>query len=352
MSGVALIDHARLKAFLASAFRSAGMAEPDALAVADILVWAELRGVESHGVERVPRYLTLLKGGHMQAAAKPAVQDVAGAAFRVDAKKAMGPVAMMRAIEEAIPRARANGIALGIVANATHTGAIGYYAEKAAQRGFAAIVMAAGMPLMAWPGTKAPSISTSPVAIAVPGGPEGVMVFDMSTAIAASGRLRKAMLDKTPIPEGWALDDQGKPATDPAKAVTSLPVGGAKGAGLSLMIEVLAGILGGTPIIAPMAQPGAPKPHSANGLIILIDIAKFRPLADFVSDVDSLVSVIKGLPRFEDAEPVRMPGERGAAELRTRSAKGIPINARLAGTLAKLGAERGLDVPDALKEFA
>ncbi len=352
MASDALIDHRELALYVSSIFQAEGMNPADAAVVADILVWADLRGVESHGVERVPRYVATMHRSEMQPKADPEVQEVAGSAFRIDGKKAMGPVGMMRALEAAEPRARANGIAMGIIANTTHTGAIGYYAEWAAKRGLAAIVMAAGMPLMAWPGTKVPSISTSPIAIGVPGGPDGVMVFDMSTAIAASGRLRKAMLDKKPIPEGWALDAEGKPATDPAKAVTSLPVGEAKGAGLSLMIEILAGVLGGTPIVAPMAQPGAPKPHSANGMIILIDVAKFRPVSDVAGDVDMLASAIKSLARIDGAEPVRMPGERGSAELRQRQAKGIPLNARLAGTLAKMGTERGLAIPDALEGFA
>lgn len=351
MSQAALVDHAQLKDFIAALFRTEGVAAADAEIVADILVWAELRGVESHGVERAPRYLTLLKGGQMRAAAAVRVEEVAGAAFRIDAQKAMGPVAMMRALEEAEPRARVAGVALGVVAKATHTGAIGYYAEWAARRGLAAVVMAAGMPLMAWPGTKQPSISTSPIAIGVPGGPDGAIIFDMSTAIAGSGKLTRAALDKTPIPEGWALDADGNPTTDAAKAVTSLPVGGAKGAGLSLMIEILAGVLGGAPIVAPMARPGAARPHSANGLVILIDIAKFRALGDFSGDVASLVTVIKSLPRFENAEPVRMPGERGAAELRARLAHGIPINRRLAATLCQIAAERGVDAPLALQDL-
>lgn len=352
MAKDALIDRAQLIDFVAAIFQSEGMRPADARTVADILVWADLRGVESHGVERVPRYAALLKGGQMQAAAEPELQAVAGSAFRIDSRKSMGPVAMIKALEEAEPRARANGVALGIVANSTHTGAIGYYAEWAAKRGLAAIVICAGMPLMAWPGTKVPSVSTSPIAIGVPGGPDGVMVFDMSTAIAASGRLRKALADNTPIPEGWALDAEGNPATDPAKAVTSLPVGGVKGAGLSLMIEILCGVLGGVPVVAPMAQPGAKKPHSANGMVILIDIGKFRPLGDFTGDVDILANTMKSLAHYEDAELVRMPGERGNAEMRRRLAEGIPVNARLAGALVKMANERKIDVPEAFKPFA
>ena len=343
-----LIDHAALRAYVAAIYRADGMAAGDADIVADILVWADLRGVESHGVERVPRYINIVQRGEMHPGASPVVEEIAGSAFRVDGRKSFGPVAMMRALEAAEPRARLNGIAMGIVANSAHTGAIGYYAEWAAKRNLAAIIIAAGMPLMAWPGTKAPSVSTSPIAIGVPGGPDGVLVFDMSTAIAASGRLRKATLDKKPIPEGWALDEHGNPATEPGKAVTSLPIGGAKGAGLSLMIELLTGVLGGTPIVGPMARPGAKRPHSANGMVILIDIAKFRPLSDFAADVDLVVDTIKALPRFADAEPVRMPGERGNAELRRRMAEGVPLTRRLAASLAKLGEERKIAVPEAL----
>ncbi len=347
MSESALIDHAELTDFVTAIFQAEGMSQPDARCVAGILVWAELRVVESHGIERVPRYASLMKSGQMEASATPVLQEIAPAAVRIDGQKAMGPVAMMMALEACEPRARTCGIAMGIVNNSTHTGAIGYYAEWAAKRGFAAIVMAGGMPLMAWPGTKVASISTSPVAIGVPGGPDGELVFDMATAIAGSGKLAKAKADKKPLPEGWALDAEGNPATDPDKAVTSLPVGGPKGAGLSLMLEILCGVLGGTPIVGPMSQPGAPRPHSANGLVILIDIAKFRPVGDFSADVDLVANAIKGLPRFADAEPVRMPGERGNAQLRARKEKGIPVNARLAASLAKMAAERKVAIPAA-----
>ena len=341
-----------LRTYVAHLFTAAGLPPADAGTVADVLCWADLRGVELHGVERVPRYIELLAQGVMDAAAKPLVRDVAGAAFAIDARKAPGQVAMMLAMREAERRARQSGVALGLVNRTTHTGAIGYYAEWGARRGFASIVLAAGMPLMAYPGTSAPSISTSPVAIGVPGGASGAIVLDMSTAIAASGRLRKAQLDRQPIPEGWALDAQGRPTTDPAAASVSLPVGGAKGAGLSLMIEILASVLGGAPVVAKQAPAGARKHHTANGLVLLIDIARFRPVQDFVADVDELAGVLKALPRLVGAGDVRMPGERGDAEFRRRSRDGIPLGARLARSLVGLGAELKVETPLALASIA
>jgi ureidoglycolate dehydrogenase (NAD+) len=343
-----LVSHGELSRFVASLFEAGGMTKAHAAMVAEVLCWAEFRGVESHGVERIPRYLDLLANGQMNAGADPHIRDVAGAAFAIDADKASGLVAMTLAADEAEKRAREFGVAMGIVNRTTHTGAIGYYADRAARRGFAAIVMAAGMPLMAYPGTSVPSISTSPLAIGVPGGPSGAMVLDMSTAIASNGRLKKALLDKKPIPEGWALDAAGNSATDPAKATVSMPVGGAKGAGLSMMIEVLASILGAAPVVAEQAPVGARRVHAANGLIILIDIGKFRDVTGFAGDVDTLVEVIKSLPRFADAEPVRMPGERGAGEFEQRMAKGTPLNARLRASLVACAQKLGVQPPENL----
>ena len=229
MADVIPVPYDTLHRFVAAIFEAAGMAKEHAAKVADVLCWAEFRGVESHGVERIPRYLDLIANGQMNAAASLHIRDVAGAAFAVDADKASGLVAMSIAADEAEKRARAFGVSMGLVNRTTHTGAIGYFADRAARRGFAAIVMAAGMPLMAYPGTKVPSISTSPLAIGVPGGPSGAMVLDMSTAIASNGRLKKAIADKQPIPEGWALDEDGNPVTDPAKASVSQPNAGSFG---------------------------------------------------------------------------------------------------------------------------
>jgi ureidoglycolate dehydrogenase (NAD+) len=339
------VSHDALKTLVTDMFAAAAMTREHAEMVADVLCWAEFRGVESHGVERIPRYLDLLANGQMNARADIKVRDVAGAAFAIEADKASGLVAMTIAADEAEQRSREFGVAMGLVNRTTHTGAIGYFADRAARRGFAAIVMAAGMPLMAYPGTKVPSISTSPLAIGVPGGPSGAMVLDMSTAIASNGRLKKAIADKQPIPEGWALDEDGNPVTDPAKATVSMPVGGAKGAGLSMMIEILSSVLGASPITSVQAPVGAKRTHTANGLIIMIDISRFRDVTGFTCDVVDLVSVLKSLPRFADAEPVRMPGERGAADYATRMEKGTPLNARLRGALAARAEKLGVKVP-------
>ncbi|MDB5648481.1 MAG: malate/L-lactate dehydrogenase, partial [Hyphomicrobiales bacterium] len=190
-AGVTL-SHLDLAGFVAQLFIARGMGAKDAEAVADVLVWADMRGTASHGVSRVPHYLGMIDKGQLDPAAVPDIRVDLGAVFSLDARMSAGPAAMMQALAGAQTRARAFGIGMALVGRTTHAGAIGYYAEKAAQQGFAAIVLAAGPPIMAYHGARVPSVSTAPIAIAVPGGPGGVILLDMASSIVSNGRLKQA----------------------------------------------------------------------------------------------------------------------------------------------------------------
>jgi ureidoglycolate dehydrogenase (NAD+) len=338
-----------LAAFVASVFIARGMAAHDAALIADVLVWADLRGVDSHGVERLPSYLAIIERGEMNLTAKPVLQDVAPALFRIDSDRAAGPVPMMMAMEEVAMRARMFGVATGVVCRSAHTGAIGYYAQWAARRGFATIVMGSGPPLMAYHGARVASLSTSPLAIAVPGGPDGVLTLDMASAVAAAGKLKQAQREGKPIPEGWALDKAGAPTTDPAAAAIALPIGGPKGAGLGLMFECLTSVLAGAPLLAAMVGPGKKPFHMQSETVIAIDVARFREgelaAEDYAADVDTLAEVIHALPRADAAEAIRLPGERGEAEARRRAADGVPLSPRLRDQLVEIGAAHGVEPP-------
>jgi ureidoglycolate dehydrogenase (NAD+) len=169
-------------------------------------------------------------------------------------------------------------------------------------------------------------------------------VLDMATAVAASGKLRQAIDEGRPIPEGWALDSAGNPTTDPAKAEISLPLGGPKGAGLALMFECLTGILAGVPALAPqLAKPT--KRHVQNASLIAISVEKFRPLAGFVQDVAALGAEIKKQPRLDGFDELLLPGERGTREDSERRARGIPLAAKLWQELVALGKELGVEPP-------
>jgi ureidoglycolate dehydrogenase (NAD+) len=343
--GAGVIGAADLAAFAARLFASRGMSQPHAEQVADVLVWADLRGIDSHGVERLPSYLSLIERGAMNPKAAPVLHDAAPAMFRIDADRAAGPVPMIMAADEAMRRARTFGIAMGLVCRSAHTGAVGYYVQKAAREGFVAMVMGSGPPLMAYQGARAASLSTSPLSIGVPGGPDGALVLDMATSVASNGKLKQAQREKAPIPLGWALDASGAPTTDASKAVISLPIGGPKGAGLGLMFECVTSVLAGAPLIANMIGPGKSSFHMQSELFIAIDASKFRTRADYESDIEALAQAIKGLPRADENQPIRLPGERAEAEARRRAADGVPISARLRAQLNELADTCGVQPP-------
>lgn len=321
-----LIPYDDLLRFIAAIFRAGGMGERDASQVAEVLVWADARGVESHGVSRVPRYLEFIRRGDLDPAARPVVERRAAASFVLRAGRAAGPVAMRQAIAEAVEMARSGGVALGVVGETTHTGAIGYYAQQAAAEGCAAIVAAAGPPMMAYAGARVPGVSTSPLAIAVPSGRHGPLLLDMATSVAALGRIKEAAKAGVAIPEGWALAADGTPTTDPAQAATALPLGGPKGSGLSLMIECLSGLMAGAPILAPRLGRTGEGRHLQNATVIVMNIAAFRPLGEFQRDVDELVDRVKALPPAKGVDEILLPGERGARTGAERRRTGIPLS--------------------------
>ena len=336
-----LVDHRALHRFVAALFTTKGMRPAEAEMVAELLVWANLRGTDSHGVSRIPRYLQAMKRGHFDPVAEPAISRLSDAAFRMECRFAAGAVAVRRALDEAIGMARQSGIAFGLFTESTHTGAIGHYAERGAEQGVIAIIIVTGAPNMAYHGAAAPSLATAPIAIAVPSAAGRPLLLDMATGIVPIGRVRQALAEGKEIPLGWALDAAGHPTTDPGKAEITLPLGGAKGSGLSLMFECLTGILGGTPILAASGD----RRRGQNGLMIAIDAARFRPLADFMRDVGDLAAAIKALPRLPEIDEILLPGERGARQAEERRRTGIPIAAKTWTALAEIAAELGIVMP-------
>jgi len=334
-----------LERFVADIFRGRGLKPGDAASVAEVLVWANLRGIESHGISRVPRYLQFIDQGDLDPAAVPRVHRLGDALFHLDAAHAAGAVAMKQAVAEALELVPRAGVCVGIVSHTTHAGAIGLYALRIAEQGHAAIVLAAGMPNMAYHGTRTASLSTSPIAIAVPGRQYGPLVLDMATAVAAAGRINQLRLAGETLPEGWALAKDGTPTTDPAQADIAMPLGGAKGSGLSFMFECLTGLVPAAPVL--MRAIGAPGPrHNAqNAMLIALDIAKFRPVDEFCRDVDALASLMKSQARRPGVDEILLPGERGRRTAEVRARSGVPVSARVWQQLAEVAAGLKVGLP-------
>ena len=310
---------------------------------AEVLVWADLRGVSSHGVMRIPAYANQIRLGEYNPAPDIRIAEL-GATALLDADLGPGPVAMGAAMDEAIALAKRYRVGWCVARNITHPGAIGYFAAAAAKAGFAGIAMCASQPMMAYYGTRVPAVSTNPLAIAVPGGEHAPLMLDMSTAEVAMGKIMNARATGRPIPVNWGLDAQGQATTDPNKVAVLRPMSGPKGSGLSLMIECLTSVFAGNPLIEPVLRTGRPlKGRPMNGLALAVDPAAFGAVETFRANVDALAAAVAVLPRADGVERIFLPGERGDAILAEREANGIPLPQKLVQDLNGLAAELSVE---------
>ncbi len=335
----------RLHDFATGVLVSAGMPSADAACVADLLCWADLRGVHSHGVSRLPQYVGWLASGEMNRV--PAIRTVVDlpALQVIEGDRCAGALGMHHAVDAVIERARSAGSSVALLRATTHTGAVGFHTERIARAGMLGVAAAASVPLMAYHGAGQPALGTAPLSIAAPrGAGHPPIVFDMASAVVAMGKLRQAKAKGEPIPADWALDAQGRPTTDPALARVPLPVGGAKGSGLALMFEVIASLLTANPILAPAlaAARGSKHPHVQNAFVMALDIDRIVEPATYRRDIEALADTIHALPP-NGASPVLLPGERGETKRTEQSQAGIALPVGVRRDLTTLAA--ALDVP-------
>jgi LDH2 family malate/lactate/ureidoglycolate dehydrogenase len=213
----------------------------DAREVAGCLIKAELRGVDSHGMVRLPVYARRVKVGAVLARPDLRLTPVGTASVLVDGGNGLGPVVGARAMDAAIDLARAHGTGFAGVRHSNHFGPAAYYVERAIAAGLIGVAISNAPPNMAPFGGRTRFLGTNPVAIGVPAGEERPLIFDASTSVVARGKIIVAAHTGQPIPEGWAIDPDGHPTTDPEQALAGavLPFGGAKGSALSFIIDIL-----------------------------------------------------------------------------------------------------------------
>jgi uncharacterized oxidoreductase len=309
-------------------FAALGASDDDARWIATLLVRANLRGHDSHGVIRIPQYVASVRQGNTNP--RPAIkvtQDTPTTAV-VDGDLGFGQVVARRATEVAVKKAARQGLAGVGVQRSNHVGRLADYVELAAERGFVGLMWtnAATAQSVVPHGGVSLRLSTNPLAVAVPG-PNGTVALsvDMATSVVAEGKVRVKRNRKEPLPEGWAIDGQGRPVTDsgvfygPPRSGL-LPMAGHKGTALALVVEVMAGILSGAGAIGSRSGP------VLNGsFLVLVEIARFLPLVDFTTQVTDLVSWVRSSEPAPGAAGVMVPGEPEARMERERGANGIPV---------------------------
>jgi ureidoglycolate dehydrogenase (NAD+) len=321
------VGPAELSAYVSAIFVAAGLLREHADQWAKMLVWANLRGTDSHGVIRIPRYLELVRNKSINAAPDIRVERRSGsAAIVMEADRAPSAVALTRAVAEAVAVAREVGVGWCAARHLTHTGAIGYFALQAAEAGFAGIVMSASGPMMIYPGTRVAAVSSNPIAFAIPRKSGSPYLLDFSTGVVANGKIMGAADRGETIPIGWGVDKDGRDTTDPKAVENVLPMAGMKGAGLSFMIECLTSLLLSEPRIAPDLESWAIGDDPfLNGSVVAIDPGAFGDGDKFLREAERLGIAVASLARADGVDKIILPGERGDAVRAEREVKGIPI---------------------------
>jgi LDH2 family malate/lactate/ureidoglycolate dehydrogenase len=329
--------------FLTNILFGLGTPSDEAEIVAATLVRAESRGVRTHGLFRLPRYVGKLREGAIVSPSRMRVVRETASTLVVDGGMSWGQVVGVRTMRRCIEKARDAGSCIASVRDTNHFGAAAYYSELAAEAGMIGITMAAsggagdGICVAPWGGYQA-LYDTNPIAIAVPGGRHDGPSLDMATTNVSQGRLRVYAQAGQPIPEGWALDKDGNPTTDPSAGLagTMLPLGGYKGYGLGLMIDMLCLLL-----------PGSVYPRTPNdgALFAALDVEAFRPLSEFTQGVDDLIDVIKGSPRRPGFDTILLPGERSKNAQSKAEAEGITVVGKTWASVLDIAREAGVAPP-------
>lgn len=322
----------KLTAFAKSLFLASGVPEEESARVAESLVLANLCGHDSHGMIRIVQYADAIKDGRLKPGAPFNIVKQTAAVMVVDGGWGLGQVQAHRLLDRLIPRAEGLGLAAGTLKNCGHIGRLGEYAEAAAARkmAFLASVNNHGFGRgVAPPGGKEPRIGTNPLCVGIPTNGDSV-VLDIGTSVVAEGKVRVAFNKGQQVPDGWLLDRDGKPTTDPGVLYTEprgsiLPLGGTqayKGFGIGLVLDMLVGGFSG----APCSTPGLPNMSGNAVFFLVLDINQFAGAEHFLREVTGLACNVKACPKAEGAQEILVPGEPERRACAQRRQSGIPLD--------------------------
>lgn len=325
---------AEIVKFITRALVSVGVPPEDAGQVAALMAESDARGGDAHGVFRLPQYVKQIQEGAVNP--RPnirIVSDKAGTAL-VDGDNALGHLVMKRATELAIEKARVGGVGWVGTRRSNHAGPAQLYPRMAAAQGMIGMYFCVGNTNLVppWGGSEA-LLSTNPIAIAVPASKYPSVVLDMATTNTAFGKIRAKAQRNESMPEGWMIDRQGRPLTDPKRASEGflVPVGGAKGYGLALMIGLLAGTLNGAAFGRDVVDytVDSKTPSNTGQSIVALDISAFAEVQNFEQNVDAVCATMKSSPTMPGVDEIRLPGERSEMIYRERMAQGVSLSAPL-----------------------
>ena len=332
------------RAFIAECLGRIGLPQPDASAVAELMVEADLTGADAHGIFRLPQYVQRTQAGGFNPRANITVTKMAPATALVDGDNGFGHLVMKRAADTAVALARETGVAWVGARNSNHAGAAGVYAAMPLEHNMVGIYSAVANAnhMAVWGGTDL-LLGTNPIAVAIPAGDEAPVVLDIATSIVSYGTVKNYRLQNKPMPEGWMVDAaSGAPITDAAKSGEGLllPMGGYKGSGLAIVLGILAGVLNGAAFGKDVIDFNADDASATNTgqFLIALDVGRFMPLDAFKKEVDRHLRDMRNSKRLPGVDAIRLPGEQRRQRRAGRVVNGLPIGAELMLRLDQLAA--------------
>ncbi len=340
-----IAKHDQLESFCIRVLQKLHVPKDEAEITARTLVAANLRGVDTHGVTRLPAYVGKLKGGALASSVTLTTERETVATALLDGHDGIGQVVSYRAMQLAIRKAKEAGVAYVAVKNSNHLGACAYYPMMALEHDMIGCAATNASPRLAPTGGIERLFGNNPFAVAVPAGERPPIVLDMANSVVAAGKIRSLLREGKPIPEGWALNRYGEPTTDAEEALKGilLAIGGYKGYGMILTIDLLTGVLTDSnygPRVKGIDEGSEPAriAHS----FVAIHLAAFTDVPAFKARVDAYIDEIKNSKKARGAEAIYLPGEPEHLRVQERLAKGIPLQAKVAEELRSIGSALGI----------
>ena len=348
MSDEIRVDLVRLRYFIAMAFEAVGMPAADARTVAALMAEADLQGSDGHGVIRLPQYLKRIRAGGVNLKPDIRVVQERAAMALVNGDNGMGHLVMKRAAELAMEKAKAAGVAWVGTQWSNHAGPASLYVRMMLSQDMVGLYFAVGNAnhLPPWGGLEM-LLSTNPIAAAIPALEEPPIVLDMATTVTAYGKVKAKAARGEMMPEGWMVDREGKPLTDPKRAAEGmlLPIGGYKGYGLALVVGLLAGTLNGAAMGRDVIDFNADAQSATNTgqAVVAIDPCAFGDIAAFKAAIDKVIRDLRNSERMPGVERILMPGEQSNEKIARQRKEGIAIAPGLMQGLDRLA--ESLDIP-------
>jgi L-2-hydroxycarboxylate dehydrogenase (NAD+) len=341
-----------LKEYVVRFFCHYQVPEEDARIAAEILVSADLRGVDSHGVIRLDTYYgTRLRSGRMDPSTPVKVLQETLTTAAYDAGAGLGQVAGYRAMQRCIEKAREVGLSMATVRNSNHYGIAGYYAMMALPHDMIGISFTNSQPLVAPTYGKTAILGTNPIAVAAPAGSNRPYVLDMATSIVPIGRVTVYQKAGKPIPEGWGIDKDGLVSTDPNEVLKGgalMALGGSdimrgyKGYGLSLLVDIFSGVLSGSSFGKDVGHPNDGRPADVGHFFAAIRIDAFRPVDEFKRDMDALLDQLKNAPKAVGQDRIYIHGEKEFELSDYYLQTGVPLMSEVVKMLTQTGEQVGV----------